>query len=92
MGAEGAFIDPLSGDFLFSTFGSNRGDRVIAVRGFPAAAVVPEPSSLLLLTLGAIVVTGYVWRCHQGTRNGDAARLSQYLLRPRFPSPGKAEG
>jgi hypothetical protein len=31
-GAEGAFIDPLTGDFLFSTFGG--GDHVIAVRGF----------------------------------------------------------
>lgn len=31
-GAEGAAIDPVSGDFLFSTFGG--GDRVVAVRGF----------------------------------------------------------
>lgn len=31
-GAEGAHVDPLSGDFLFSTFGG--GDRVIVVRGF----------------------------------------------------------
>jgi len=31
-GAEGATIDPLSGDFLFSTFGG--GDRIVAVRGF----------------------------------------------------------
>ncbi|MGH9184931.1 MAG: Ig-like domain-containing protein, partial [Acidimicrobiales bacterium] len=31
-GAEGAFIDPVTGDFLFSTFGG--GDRVVAVRGF----------------------------------------------------------
>lgn len=31
-GAEGAAIDPLTGDFLFSTFGG--GDRVIVVRGF----------------------------------------------------------
>ena len=31
-GAEGAVIDPVSGDFLFSTFGG--GDRVIAVHGF----------------------------------------------------------
>lgn len=33
-GAEGAVIDPLTGDFLFSTFGG--GDRVVAVRGFVA--------------------------------------------------------
>lgn len=31
-GVEGAAIDPLTGDFLFSTFGAN--SRVIAVRGF----------------------------------------------------------
>jgi len=31
-GAEGAAIDQVSGDFLFSTFGG--GDRVVAVRGF----------------------------------------------------------
>ena len=31
-GAEGATIDPLTGDFLFSTFGG--GDRVIVVKGF----------------------------------------------------------
>jgi hypothetical protein len=33
-GAEGALIDPLTGDFLFSTFGG--GDRVIVVQGFSA--------------------------------------------------------
>jgi hypothetical protein len=31
-GAEGATIDPLSGDFLFSTFGNN--DHIIVVHGF----------------------------------------------------------
>ena len=31
-GAEGATIDPVSGDFLFSTFGG--GNRVLVVRGF----------------------------------------------------------
>lgn len=31
-GAEGAAIDPITGDFVFSTFGG--GNRVIAVRGF----------------------------------------------------------
>jgi hypothetical protein len=38
-GADGAFIDPVTGDFLFSTFGS--GDRVIVVRGFNAP--LPPP-------------------------------------------------
>lgn len=40
-GAEGAFIDPLTGDFIFSTFGG--GDRVIVVRGF-----IPTPGTLTL--------------------------------------------
>lgn len=33
-GAEGAFIDPVTGDFLFSTFGG--GNQVIRLSGFPA--------------------------------------------------------
>ena len=46
-GAEGAMIDPTTGDFLFSTFGG--GNRVIAVRGF---AAVPEPATFAVLGLG----------------------------------------
>jgi hypothetical protein len=38
-GADGAFIDPVTGDFLFSTFGS--GDRVVVVRGFAAPVGPP---------------------------------------------------
>lgn len=34
-GAEGAYIEPATGDFYFSTFGG--GNRVIVVRGFSAA-------------------------------------------------------
>lgn len=45
-GAEGAMIDPVTGDFLFSTFGG--GNRVIAVRGF----AVPEPATMAVLGLG----------------------------------------
>jgi hypothetical protein len=37
-GAEGSFLDPLTGDFLFSTFGGF--DRVIVVRGFARAATL----------------------------------------------------
>ncbi len=50
-GAEGAFIDPSTGDFLFSTFGG--GNQVISVRGFQA---VPEPGSWAALGLGALAV------------------------------------
>ncbi|HEY9893199.1 MAG TPA: putative Ig domain-containing protein [Candidatus Sericytochromatia bacterium] len=39
-GALGAFIDPLTGDFLFSTFSFGSGNRVVAVQGFKA----PQPS------------------------------------------------
>jgi hypothetical protein len=38
-GADGAFVDPVTGDFLFSTFGG--GDRVVVVRGF--AKALPPP-------------------------------------------------
>jgi len=50
-GAEGAFIDPQTGDFLFSTFGG--GNRVIVVSGF---ASVPEPASMAVLGLGALAL------------------------------------
>jgi len=51
-GAMGAFIDPLSGDFVFSTFGG--ANRVIVVGGF--AAPVPEPAHAVLLIAGLLVV------------------------------------
>jgi len=40
-GAEGAAIDPLTGDFLFSTFGG--GNQIIEVQGFQAPG--PPPTS-----------------------------------------------
>ncbi len=46
-GAEGAVIDPLTGDFLFSTFGGS--NRVVAVRGFAA----PEPTAVTVSALEA---------------------------------------
>lgn len=46
-GAEGALIDPVTGDFLFSTFGS--GNEVFRVNGFlpptPPSRAVPEPAT-----------------------------------------------
>lgn len=54
-GAEGAVIDPLTGDFIFSTFGG--GSHVVRVSGFAAppsepGAPVPEPGTLLLIGSG----------------------------------------
>ena len=49
-GAEGAAIDPVTGDFLFSTFGG--GNQVVVVQGFlapdPDPNSVPEPGTLFL--------------------------------------------
>jgi hypothetical protein len=49
-GAEGAAIDPQTGDFLFSTFGG--GNRVIAVRGF-----LPPPTTSTTTTSTSVTVT-----------------------------------
>jgi len=54
-GAEGAVIDPVTGDFLFSTFGG--GNQVIEVTGF-ASPVVPLPPSMLLLGSGLLGIIG----------------------------------
>ncbi len=39
-GAEGALIDPVTGDFLFSTFGG--GDKVIRITGFVAPSAIGD--------------------------------------------------
>lgn len=49
-GAEGAVIDPVTGDFLFSTFGG--GSRIAVVSGFIPPPPVPEPSTWLTMLLG----------------------------------------
>ena len=51
-GAEGGFVDPVTGDFLFSTFGQDQ--RVVVVGGF--AAPVPEPTIAILLLVGVLGV------------------------------------
>ncbi|PYM94302.1 MAG: hypothetical protein DME04_08500 [Candidatus Rokuibacteriota bacterium] len=56
-GAEGAAIDPLTGDFLFSTFGG--GDQIFVVQGFNPPSAVPEPAIVALLSLG--VAAGAAW-------------------------------
>jgi hypothetical protein len=50
-GVEGAVLDPVTNDYLFSTFGG--GNQIIEVQGF---AAVPEPSSFLLMVAGLAAV------------------------------------
>jgi hypothetical protein len=50
-GAEGAAIDPVTGAFLFSTFGG--GNRVIVVNGF---VPIPEPVTLSLVATASVLV------------------------------------
>lgn len=56
-GAEGAFIDPLTGDFLFSTFGG--GDRIVEVQGFVTPPPIPLPPTMLLLGSGLAGLIGF---------------------------------
>jgi hypothetical protein len=52
-GAEGAVLDPLTGDFLFSTFGG--GNHLVRVSGFtvlPPTTPVPEPETYAMLLAG----------------------------------------
>ncbi|MBI2571342.1 MAG: hypothetical protein HYV63_30415 [Candidatus Schekmanbacteria bacterium] len=54
-GAEGATIDPVTGDFLFSTFGG--GNQIAVVQGFlrPVPGVSPGGLALLLLVLSRVI-------------------------------------
>jgi hypothetical protein len=51
-GAEGSAIDPVTGDFLFSTFGGN--NQIVLVTGFLAPVPEPETYALLLAGLGLL--------------------------------------
>jgi len=47
-GTEGGTVDPTTGDFVFSTYGS--GNKVVVVQGFVnQATATPEPGSIALL-------------------------------------------
>jgi hypothetical protein len=54
IGAEGAVIDPLTGDFLFSTFSFSGANYIEEVKGFTTPPPVPEPNSLFLIAGGII--------------------------------------
>lgn len=62
-GAEGATIDPLTGDFMFSTFGG--GSQIVIVSGF-TVPVVPEPASAALWLAGALALGAGVRRRRRG--------------------------
>jgi hypothetical protein len=61
-GPEGAFIDPLTGDFLFSDFVGDptlNEDQVIVVRGFVPPNAVPEPGTLALILPGLLLIAPF---------------------------------
>jgi hypothetical protein len=62
-GAAGAAIDPVTGDFLFSTFGG--GSRVVRVSGF--LAPIPQPSTCAPMAMGpGLCVAAARRRCSRG--------------------------
>ena len=63
-GAEGATVDPVTGDFMFSTFGGL--NQVVVVSGFtvPVVPGVPEPSTWALMLAG-LAVSGVLARQHR---------------------------
>ena len=72
-GAEGALIDPLTGDFIFSTFGANNG--IFVISGFvapPQPGAVPEPATWAMMLLGF------------GALGGMLRRRARQSLRVRF--------
>lgn len=65
-GAEGAAIDPVTGDFIFSTFGS--GNQLVVVSGFTSIAGTPEPAAAGLMAFG-IGAIGFLARRRRARRH-----------------------
>ena len=72
-GAEGAFIDPLTGDFLFSTFGST--NSLFVIKGFvvPPTPAVPEPATWAMMLAGFGIVGAAL---RQRRRNAFASAIA----------------
>ncbi len=82
-GAEGALLDPVTGDFLFSTFGG--GSRVVAVRGFrapPPQLPPPEAGKTVNALRGA----------RQGPHQAAAASKKFVELAAGRADPGRHDG
>ena len=72
-GAEGAFVDPVTGDFLFSTFGG--ANRVIVVRGFAR----PLPPPVVGKKLNVLPASGTVKVRRPGSSSFSTLRAGQQL-------------
>ena len=76
-GAEGAALDPLTGDFLFSTYGG--GDRVVLVSGFteppppPPPPPIPEPEIYALMLAGLSALGFAARRRRRGASSSEFA-------------------
>lgn len=62
-GAEGANLDPLTNDFLFSSFGNNNTYRVSGFAQPPSG--VPEPANVSIVLAGVMGLAGLVFRRRQ---------------------------
>jgi len=82
-GAEGAVIDPLSGDFLFSTFGG--GSHVIAVRGFVAPTTPTSTPTETPTSTPTSTVTQTRTRTATGTPTATSRNTQTATLTPTNP-------
>jgi hypothetical protein len=70
---QGAVVDPVTGDFLFSTFSG--GNHIYAVRGFAAPVATPEPGTSLLMGAG-LIIAGFAFRARGRFGEGRDRRRS----------------